>query len=284
MRLSKFVGLALVLAAIVLVGTFAVVASQGQDRTTSTYVDTIRMLGGDSEIGVSIRDVSEADVQREKLSAAAGALVVDVRGESPAEKAGLRKGDVIVEFDDERVRSARQLSRLVEETPPGRTVRLSAMRGGQRVDLQITPESPERLAWTTRMPRLGGNLKFDIDPDIRVPELFFEYGRRARLGVQTVELTPQLAERFGVRDGVLVTSVESGSAAEQGGLKAGDVIVSVNGRTIDDAGDLRRELSDGPDDRDTSIGVVRDRKELTLTVKLDRPERPARIRTIRRTA
>src|SRR5207245_9832621 len=70
---------------------------------------------------------------------AGGAVVEDIRADSPAEKAGLKRADVIVEFDGERVRSARQFTRLVQETGPGRTVKATVVRDGQRKDVELTP-------------------------------------------------------------------------------------------------------------------------------------------------
>ena len=71
--------------------------------------------------------------------ATAGVVVEDVSTDSPAEKAGIRKGDVVVEFDGERVRSVRQLTRLVQETPAGRTVTAILQRDGQRTTVSVTP-------------------------------------------------------------------------------------------------------------------------------------------------
>ena len=92
-----------------------------------------------SQIGVSARDVAAEDMKKLKLSGQAGAIVEDVRSGSPASAAGLRTNDVIVEFDGERIRSARQLTRVVLETPQGREVRVEIMREGRRMEVDITP-------------------------------------------------------------------------------------------------------------------------------------------------
>ena len=89
---------------------------------------------------------------------------------------------------------------------------------------------------------------------------------RARLGVSVQELSPELAGYFGAKDGgALVSSVTKGSAAEQAGLKAGDVITSVNGDRVNDGRDLMRELGNATGD--VTLGVVRDKKEITVAVK-----------------
>ena len=97
------------------------------------------LAGTGSWIGVSVRDVVADDVSKMKLQGPAGVVVEEVTGESPAETAGLKAGDVIVEFDGERVRSTRQFTRLVQETPSGRKVQASVVREGQRVPLSIEP-------------------------------------------------------------------------------------------------------------------------------------------------
>jgi serine protease Do/serine protease DegQ len=101
---------------------------------------------------------------------------------------------------------------------------------------------------------------------------------RGRLGVQLGELTPQLAEYFGAKDGgVLVSSINQGSPAEKAGLKAGDVITSVNGDRVRDSDDLIDELRDA-EGREVTIGILRDKKESTVTATLDQAPRPARRR------
>src|SRR5204863_7416829 len=143
--------------------------------------------------------------------------------------AGLKRSDVIVEFDGERVRSARQFGRLVEETPPGRSVKATITREGQRKDVQITPGEGRAAAL------FDGNRIREQMGDLagRLPDMNFNFdwdgtlsGRR--LGVTVDELTHQLADYFGAKDGVLITAVTDGSAAARAGLKAGDVITSIN--------------------------------------------------------
>ena len=97
----------------------------------------IQVPGGpDVQIGVRI-----ADLEGDAAQNMSGAVVSDVRDDSPAAKAGVAKGDIVIEFDGERVRSARHLSRIVGETPAGQSVKMVVQREGRRVDLQITPEA-----------------------------------------------------------------------------------------------------------------------------------------------
>jgi serine protease Do len=245
----------------------------------------LAVLGGDDmEIGASVRDVTADD------KATSGALVESVRDDSPASRAGIKAGDVIVEFDGERVRSARQLSRVVDETPPNRTVKAGLMRDGTRVDVQVTP-SGGSMAWfggdNMRFERMlpergmrfdGPHFDWAIPPGDRdhTFDLFVAPEGRGRLGVSIEPLTPQLAAYFGTKNGVLVSSVREGSPAARAGLHAGDVITNVNGTTVDDADDLLKAVRKADEGATLKIDYVRDRKGATTSATLERAEEPKR--------
>ncbi len=245
---------------------------------------------GGSRLGVSLRDVDKADVDREKLPAPRGAVIDEVRGGSPAEKAGFKAGDVVVEFDGERVRSARHLARLVQETPEGRTVKAVVVRAGKRVELDVTPETGDWPRFTERLERelerLGRELPLRIRPEVeRFGWLWVEpfaagSGGRRRLGVVVQDLPPQLAEYFGVKRGVLVASVTPGSAAEKAGVKAGDVITAIDGAAVDGAADLERRVARLTAGREFSLAVVRDRKSMTLKATIEEPRPSPRRRVV----
>ena len=93
--------------------------------------------GSGSQIGVGVRDLNDEELKGGKT--ATGIVVEDVEADSPAQKAGFKTGDVVVEFDGERVRSTRQFMRLVQETVAGRTVTAAVTRAGQRVTLSVEP-------------------------------------------------------------------------------------------------------------------------------------------------
>jgi serine protease Do len=237
--------------------------------------------GRGSSIGVRVRDLDADDLAKAKLQQPGGVLIEEVEEETPAAKAGLRRGDVVVEFDGERVRSARHFSRLVQETPDGRTVKATIVRDGSRQTLDVTPSTAERLGsrdFMIHLPdfereiergleALPRNFAFDFDWDSSP----MVAGGRGRLGARLQPLTEQLAEYFGAKEGVLVSSVEPDSPAATAGLKAGDVITSVNGRTVDSPRDVTQEIRDAGESKDVEVGVLRDRK--TVTLKLQIPER-----------
>lgn len=221
-----------------------------------------QMLHGGSEIGVSIRDVVREDVAKMKLPAEAGAVIRDVRRGGPADTAGMHPGDVIVEFDGEKVRGTAQLTRLVRETPAGRHIKATVIRDGSRVDLDVVPAETEGL----RMPFNADEVRQSIERALPLP--------RGVLGVTTQELTPELAAYFGTKGGVLVARVVKDSPAEKAGMKTGDVITEVAGKAIRDSRDLVREVQG--QQGQTTVKVVRGKKELTLKVTPEprSPERP----------
>ena len=169
------------------------------------------------QIGLAVREVTPADVERESLVSSRGAVVSAVTDGSPADEAGVRAGDVVVAFDGETVRSARQLSRLVQETPPGRAAGITVRRDGARLELEVTPVNRPASADDFRGPldrigRLGEELGRRFE-GFRIPE-FDVFRSRTRLGIGAQALTPQLADYFGVEEGVLVTHVEEDSGID----------------------------------------------------------------------
>jgi serine protease Do len=268
---------------------------------------------GQSRLGVEIRDVVSDDVAKMKLASQAGVVIEQVTESSAAAKAGLKAGDVVVQFDGEQVRSASQFTRLVRETPVGRSVKMSVMRGGSRVELTATTEaqtaefswsgegaSPdaERLKADTERLRSEiersvrerqrnlpeRNYQFKVEPRVApgpLADRFMWFGEggpmgqlmsRGRLGVTIQDLTPELAEYFGVKDGVLVSSVEKDSAAAKAGIKAGDVITSVDGTAVTNGSGLVEQLR--AKEGDVSIGLSREKKAMTLKATLEKADRP----------
>jgi serine protease Do len=282
----KAVGAGIVLMAVAAV---VVVASPAaQDR--SGVLLRSQLLAG-PQIGVTVRDVDDADVSRESLPRLAGAVVEEVRSDSPAAEAGIKAGDVIVSFDSERVRSASHFARLVRETPEGRQVDLVVARDGAEIALNVTPEARPGLRAFNLEP-LEELRALDLDElrelrnfEFEMPELHERFavtvpqdrdfysiiiGGRARLGVGVQNLGDQLAEYFGVTGGVLVTSVDEGTPAQSAGLRAGDVITAIDGDAVENSNGLRRLLNDVSGE--VEVSIVRDRQEMTVTAELEARE------------
>jgi S1-C subfamily serine protease len=259
--------------------------------------------GGDARIGVRVRDVEPSDVTKHKLAGLNGAVILEVDTGTPAALAGLKAGDVVVTFDGERVRSASQLDRLVNETPAGRTVKMTIVRDLAKLEIVVTPQASMP---GNAIPRLRDDdsdsfsFKRDLDTgrmadDLReslrnrnfrrfaTPSFEFDWDGgdlpmlwgRGRLGVSAEAVSGQLATYFGVESGVLVREVDETSAAAKAGVKAGDVITAVNGKAVRDAGELRRQIVDATDDgatKEVTLSVTRDKKPITLKATIDDPQ------------
>jgi len=225
---------------------------------------------GGSWLGVSIADVTAERVKELGLKEEMGAEIKSVMPGSPAEEAGLEKEDVILEYQGERVAGAAQLTRLVKETPAGRTVSLDVSRGGSVRSVKVKVSEQEHSDHNRIVKRI------EI-PEIDMPDIpmFEGIPSSFRLGVSVEDLTGQLGEYFGVKngDGVLVRSVKKGSPADAGGLRAGDVIVKVDGEKIADSSDLRSAMRERRG-KTFPLGVVRERRETTLTVTLPKRDTP----------
>lgn len=224
---------------------------------------------GSAHLGVNLGDVSAAKAQELKLPAVAGAIVKSVQPSSSAARAGLETGDAIIEFDGIRVRSAEELRRLIRETPVDRTVAIKVVRDGKTSILTAKLAAGEnRFEFSSPQIRIP-----DIHPSPSVP-LWLWPGEGARLGISGNSLTPQLAEFFGVKQGkgVLISEVTKGGAAEKAGLKAGDVIVAVNGKEVSSTDGLRDALNSDwtGDTAKFRLTIVRDRHEQTVEAELNR--------------
>lgn len=247
-------------------------------------------------LGVAIEDVDREGAEETGLDRIRGVRVTGVRDDAPASGAGIREGDVLVRFDGREVRGARQLVRLVRETPPGRRVEVELVRDGDRRTVEVrVGERPggwpgldeERMdeirekiegAMELRgdaMERLEGlRIPGDGELDVEVHGMpHAAFGGRGRLGVRVRGLTDQLAEHFGADDGgALVASVSEGSPAAEAGLRAGDVIVRLGDRDVADPGDLVRAVR-ASDAGPVTVELLRDGDRRTVTVEL--PEEAA---------
>jgi serine protease Do len=230
--------------------------------------------GFGASLGVAVRDLQNDEASRAKVSGG-GVYVEDVSQDGPAARAGIKMGDIVIDFDGERVRSALHFTRLVRETVAGRAVKVTVARDGTRQTLDVTPDEGRY-----RFPPLP-DVSREIERGLRnLPRDFsfdFEgfpdgvYVTRGRLGATLMPITDQLADYFGVKEGLLVTTVAADTPASRAGLKAGDVLMAVNGTTVGRASDVGRALRDVPGGGKVELRVMRDRKEVTLNTTL--PER-----------
>jgi serine protease Do len=218
---------------------------------------------GGSYLGIGIQEIDGDRAKALKLREEAGVEVTRVEKDSPAEKAGLLAGDAVIQYNGQRVEGLEQFSRMVRETPAGRDVKLDIWRNG-------APQSVTVKVATRR----GGSVVGDgfnftlpeipVMPDI--PRSLMTW-RTALLGVEAESLDGQLAQFFGVKEGVLVRSIVAGSAAEKAGIKAGDVITKVDDANVRTPSDLSSRVR-GLRGKSVDVVVMRDRKEMTLNVMI----------------
>src|SRR5881397_166106 len=177
-------------------------------------------------LGVGIQPLTADLAKSFKVTGTDGALVTSVSEGSPAAKAGLKQGDVIVEYDGRPVARAGDLPRAVAETPVGRAVSLKVVRDGAPVTLTATVGRLEEPREAKAEPAPG----------------------EPALGLSGRTLTPEVAQQLGVREqrGVLVTAVHDGSRAEAAGVKEGDVISQIDHRPVASVEDLRQALRRHP--------------------------------------
>jgi len=270
--MKKVVVSGLLLAAVAFLLTPAAAAQQRDRIPPALGAWNLALEGPGSSIGVTVRD---------QPGDASGVVIDSVREGTPATRAGVQKGDVVVDFDGERARSAQQFTRLVRETAPGRSVKMTITRDGSRRTIDITPETRDS-ATMQQFPQIAGDVfrtlprdfDFRFDPQGAWGESFF--GTPRRLGVSIMPLSDQLATYFGVKEGVLVSEVASGTPAASAGIQAGDVITAVNGRSVMSSADLVREVREADAGSTIELRLTRNHKEQTVKVTLpQRRQAPA---------
>jgi serine protease Do len=248
-------------------------------RHFSTTPVTVEFEGAPSHsyLGVGVADLTTERVQALKLKDDRGVEVVQVDQDAPAGKAGFKEHDVIVAFNGTPVESQEQFKRLMRETPPGRTVAMDIMRDGQPQKIKVQLADRKKLE-SSVWPREPENFAMVMPPTPPMPPMP-DFPRawteqsitriRSTSGVTLESLTPQLGDYFGVKngEGMLVRSVQKGSAAESAGLRAGDVITKVGDQKISDNSDWREALRNGKNGK-ISVTVVRDKRELTLSMSV----------------
>jgi len=275
------------------------------------------LMDGGSFLGVHAEDVNKENMARYGMREARGVGITEVVKDSPAEKAGLRKDDVIVKFEGDSVTSVRKLTRLVSEVAPDQNVRLAISRSGGEQEVAVTMGkrtnsfgAMHKLEGLEGLKGLKGFENFKNLEELKNLEGFkmmnppgnvwkwegqgpggegmvWAFGNSRRIGVSTMQLTKQLAEYFGVAEGagVLVTAVTEDGPAAKAGVKAGDVITAVDGEKVDGAGDLSRTINKKKDG-DVTLTVIRkkDTKTITVTPKTSAPAvKPDAAPMIRRT-
>jgi serine protease Do len=172
-------------------------------------------------LGTTVQKVTPEIADSLGLKQNSGALVADVAKGGPAEKAGVKTGDVIVEFDRKEIKDSSDLPGAVARVAPGTSVQLKVTREGKQISLPIT---------------VG---------EMKESEVVASAGQESELGLTVQPVTPDIAQSLGLEraEGLVVASVKPGSAADEAGLRSGDVITQVNRRPVKNLAEYNREIS-----------------------------------------
>ena len=197
-------------------------------------------------IGVSIQSVTPELAQSFGLNEAKGALVAEVYQGGPAEKGGMKAGDVIVSFDGKSVKSSNDLPRLVAESQVGKSVDVVVVREKKEVHLSIKVEELTEAKIAAQSSEPGQSLGMKVD-----------------------NITPKLRQQFGTgeKSGVIVVSVDQGSLADEAGIQRGDVIKQVNRKTVRNMVDFNEAMSQRGSDQLLLLLVKRGKQAFYVTLE-----------------
>ena len=272
MKIHLAIGTAILAATLVVPGAFA--------QVTTVRPRRVEVVTGNAPyLGIGVKDIDSETAKKLNLKEVRGVEITQVEENSPAAKAGIKEGDVVLEYNGQPVEGGEQLSRLVRETPIGRQVKVGIWRNGSMQTLTASVE-----AHKNNMFFANGGAPFAMPPEIRVPEQFQEFrmpnmempgfgfgGNSPMLGIVGESLGPQeqLAEFFGVKEGVLVKSVNKNSPAEKAGIKAGDVVVKVDDDKVGTSREITTALRSARSKKTVTVVVVRGKKEMPVNVTIE---------------
>jgi len=234
--------------------------------------------GSGSYLGVGVVDVDAERAKTLKLKEDRGVEISSVTEGGPADKAGIKQGDVVLEYNGQPVEGMTQFQRLVHETPTGRQVKVEVWRNGAPLTLTATVET--RKGFSLESQDMDINI-FGNSPTFEMPSMPsvqpFDMPRimtitpSRRLGIEGEGLgeEPQFAEFLGVKEGVLVKSVLKNSAAEKAGIKAGDVITKIGDTAVYNSHDITGTLRANHQNQTFTVTVVRNKKEMQITVTIE---------------
>jgi serine protease Do len=268
-------------------------AQQAEDKAERVFSGEPHVFVSSSDeggwLGVEIGEVTAEKAKDLKLASVRGVIVDDVEPDSPAAKAGIKEHDVITQYDGQPVEGTVQFRRLVGETPPGRTITLAISRGGASQNISV--ELGDRSAYFVKkmkgkMRDFGEAYSFSLPNfNVELPDMpDVMDARTPSLGINAEDLTGQLGSYFGAPNdaGILVREVRPGTPAEKAGLKAGDVIIKLEGKDVRTLADLRSRLRDKSEQASVSMGILRKGSEITVTVPIEKPRPMEHVHTVHR--
>jgi serine protease Do len=246
---------------------------------------TFSFDGDGSYLGIQTEEISKENFSKYALRSVTGVAIEKVIENSPAAAAGLQNGDVIVRFNGDEVTSTRKLTRLLSEVAPDHQVRLTISRGGAEQEITVTlakrpmpkfepgnftfrapaPMGKMEIPRVPAMPRGDFPRVFNLPPGDDDNTFVWRAGAGRQIGVSGYSLSKQLGERFGVEAGVLINNVREDSPAAKAGLRAGDVIVEIDGKAVKSEFDMVRSIN-AKKEGDVTLTIVRDRARQTISV------------------
>jgi S1-C subfamily serine protease len=216
------------------------------------------LAGSGGFLGVILEPVDD-DIREEADYDGKGVYVSDLVDEGPAEDAGIEQGDIITELDGDSVIGVGHLKDLLAYHSPGDKVKVKVWREGKRQTVEVELGKRKSMA---------DEIRRKIKKKITIHE-----APKAWLGVKLQSLGSQLAEYFGVEKGVLISEVFDDSPAASAGLKAGDVVIEVDGKEIEEPSEFQKLVGKGEPGNKMSLGLIRSENKLTIDVELgDVPE------------
>jgi len=261
----KTVSITLMLAALALPGfaqTPAPPAPAAPHPGRSASVRILRNAPG--WLGVGLADLTPDRVKSLKLSDDQGVEITRIDENSPAAKAGLKEHDVVLEVGNEKIEDSEHFARIIALNPPGAKVNLQIWRAGGKQTISATLGSrPQAMAYSVG----PGWDTVPFPPEVMNGQVFGPMmGQTPRIGIEGESVEGQLAEFFGVKEGVLVRSVQENSAASKAGLKAGDVIIKVGGTPVSNTREISGMMR--AMHKTATFTVVRNHKEITLNIEI----------------
>lgn len=196
-------------------------------------------------LGVVIQRVTPEIAESLGLDKARGALVAEVSKDGPASRAGIKVGDVIVEFDGKEIRESNDLPLIVARTGVDKTVRVKVLREKREVVLSAT---------------IG---------ELKEEEVIASAKEKGNFGLTVQKVTPQIAESMGLErvEGVVITAVQPGSPADEAGLRRGDIILEIDRKPVHDLQEYRKAISESKGGRGILFLVRRGENTLFLALK-----------------
>ena len=270
-------------------GVLAQTPEPKKDKEKAEQVFSWAFDGDGSYLGVQTSEITRENFGKFGLREVRGVAVDKVIDGSPAAAAGIQAGDVIVRFEGNEVSSSRKLTRLLNEVAPDHTAKIVVIRGGSEKEIPVTVAKRP-------MPKFEqGDFKFDFPHDFKfdMPKLDLQLpdfknlpefknlpnmpdfqggdfvwqhlGGGRQIGIGVTPLTKQLADHFSVESGAMINSVREDSPAAKAGLKAGDIVVEVDGKPVKGDGDIMRAVREKKQGEVTLV-VVRGGTRQTVKV------------------